>query len=69
MRSSESWASACRTELRERVNELEFQQVDQWFKCPRGLGSPEELQELGRSCHLEQIYIIVQALDNEHEYL
>ena len=36
---------------------------------PRGLGSPEQLQNLARSCYLEQIRIIMQALENEHEHL
>ena len=53
----------------ERVNKLEEQQVAQWLGCPTGLGSVEQLQELERSCNLEQINIIVQALGNEHEDL
>ena len=36
---------------------------------PRERGSPEQLQDLARSCHLEQINIVMQAFENEPEYL
>lgn len=66
-------ASACSTKLLESVDELQRQSDEQQMArrmyCPRGLGSPEQLQDLVRGVTLEQIHIVMQALENEHEYL
>lgn len=56
-----------------RVEELISQQYEQQEARrrvdPYGRGSPEQLQILARSCNMEQIHIIMQALEDEHEYL
>lgn len=74
--SSRCSLPACRTELLKRVDEprrhLHEQQVAQqkmWRVRPSERGSPEPLQNLVRSCKLKLIHIIMQALENEEEYL
>ena len=71
--SSQCSASACSAELLERGDELQRQSDEQQrarrMYCPRGLGSPEQLQDLVRGVTLEQIHVVMQALEKEHECL
>ncbi len=66
-------ASACRTEVlkavKDLIRQLQEEQVARRQTDPRGRGSPEQLQDLARSCNLEQIHVVMQALEKENEHL
>ena len=76
-------ASACRTEVVKRVDDvigqlqLFLQQLQRsqqgilkmclWLPCEEG--GPEQLQEAVHASNVEVIRIIMEGLENEHEYL
>ena len=55
--------------LRRQLQEQQVAQQSVRQVQPREHGGPKLLQAPVRSCILEQIHIIMQAVKNEHEYL
>ena len=56
-------------ELKSQLQEQQVAQQKMRQVHPCEQGSPKPLQDLVRSCNLEQIHIIMQAFENENDSL